>query len=101
MIFLKNLSEIIKEDNCVYINDKDGNMVAYVTFPLDSDGVCNINRTFVDGSLRGLGIAKKLMDEAYNVIKEKGYKIRITCSYAVKYFSENPEKKDVFYNEKI
>lgn len=98
---MENLSEIIKEDDCVYIKDKDGNMIAYVTFPKDLDGVVNINRTFVDGTLRGMGIAKKLMDAAYEVIKEKGYKVRITCSYAVKYFSENPEKKDVFYDEKI
>ena len=98
---MENFSEIIKEDDCVYIKDKDGNMIAYVTFPKDLDGVVNINRTFVDGTLRGMGIAKKLMDATYEVIKEKGYKVRITCSYAVKYFSENPEKKDVFYDEKI
>ena len=93
---MESLSEIIKEDDCVYINDKDGNMVAYVTFPKDQDGIVNINRTYVDGRLRGMGIAKKLMDVAYEVIKEKGYKARITCSYAVKYFGENPEKKDIF-----
>lgn len=93
---MENLSEIIKEDDVVYINDKDGNMIAYVTFPKDSDGICNINRTFVDSSLRGMGVAKKLMDACYQVIKEKGYKARITCSYAVKYFSENKDKTDIF-----
>lgn len=96
-----NLSDIIREDHAVYINDNEGNMVAYVTFPFDEDGIVNINRTFVDGSLRGMGIAKKLMDACYQIIKEKGYKVRITCSYAVKYFSENIDKKDVFYDEKI
>ena len=96
-----NLSDIIREDHAVYINDNEGNMVAYVTFPFDEDGIVNINRTFVDGSLRGMGIAKKLMDACYQVIKEKGYKGRNTCSYAVKYFSENIDKKDVFYDEKI
>ena len=96
-----NLSDIIREDHAVYINDNEGNMVEDVTLPFHEDGIVNINRKLVDGRLRGIGIAKKLMDACYQVIKEKGYKVRITCSYAVKYFSENIEKKDVFYDEKI
>lgn len=91
----KNYSDILVEEEALYINDKDGNMVAYVTFPKIEDGVVNINRTFVDGSLRGMGIAKMLMDKTYEVLKERGLKARITCSYAVKYFSEHLEKKDI------
>lgn len=89
------MTDFLVEEEMVYLNDDSGNMVAYVTFPKISDGVVNINRTFVDGSLRGQGIAGKLMDKVYLVLKERNLKARITCSYAVKYFSENKDKQDV------
>ena len=42
----------------------------------------NIYHTFVDESLRGQGVASKLVEEAVKEIKSKGGKIKATCSYA-------------------
>lgn len=89
------MTDIIVEEDMIYINDDNGEMIAYVTFPKIEDGIVNINRTFVDGSLRGMGIAGKLMDKTYEVLKERGLKARITCSYAVKYFGDHQDKKDI------
>lgn len=84
--------KLLKEDYAISFLDKDDNVLAYVTYPLVEDGVVNINRTYVDGKLRGQGIAKKLMDLVYEDLVKRGLKARITCSYAVKYFSENEDK---------
>ena len=84
--------KIQKEDYAISFLDKDNNLLAYVTYPLIEEGVVNINRTYVDLSLRGQGIGKKLMDLVYEDLVNRGLKARITCSYAVKYFSQNEDK---------
>ena len=84
--------KIIKEDYSISFSDNDGNVLAYVTYPLVEEGVVNINRTYVDGSLRGQGVAKRLMDLVYEDLVNRNLKARITCSYAVKYFSQNEDK---------
>ena len=57
---------------------------------IDEDTV-DINHTFVDESLRGQGMAGKLMEAAVNQIQSQGKKAVPTCSYAVKWFEKHPE----------
>ena len=91
---MENL-RIKKEDYAItLVNEKD-DVLAYVTFPLVEEGVVNINRTFVDVSLRGQGVAQKLMDLVYEELVNRNLKARITCSYAVKYFGLNKEKQKI------
>lgn len=87
--------EIIKESNRVrIINDKKEN-IAYVSFPQVSENTVVIQKTFVSESLRGMGIASKLMELAYDVIKESNQKAEIECSYALKWFDNHPSKCDI------
>lgn len=81
----------IKEKERIYMNDENGKMVAEITFPEVKDGINEIDHTFVDSSLRGQGIAGKLVREAVDQIRENGNKPVPTCSYAVKWF----EKEDI------
>lgn len=85
----------IHEQNKIYLNDENNHMTAVVTFPKVSDGIVNIDHTYVDGSLRGQGIAGKLMEEVVTQLRENQLKARPTCSYAVKWFEEHPECLDV------
>lgn len=87
--------KFIKEKNRVYVNDENGDMIVNGTFPFLEDGVVNVDHTFVDPSLRGQGIASKLMKEIYNIAKEEGYKVVATCPYAVVWFERNKDKQDV------
>ena len=84
----------IVEEEAIYLFNAEDKMVAEVSFPLQED-VYVINHTFVDPSLRGLGIAKKLLDATYQKIKTSGKYAIPTCSYAVKYFSTNIDKQDI------
>lgn len=82
----------IHEKERIYINDKSGKLIAEITFPT-KDGVSTIDHTFVDESLRGQGVAGKLMEEAINHILNNNNKISATCSYAVKWLEKHPAYK--------
>ncbi len=78
------------ESDCIYATDSSGNRIAEVTFPI-SDGVANINHTYVDPALRGQGIADQLLTAAVEQIRLAGLKACPTCSYAIRWFAEHPE----------
>ena len=79
-----------KEENRIYMENEEGNVIAEVLFPETEPGVFTVTRTFVDESLRGKGVAGKLVAEAAEAIREKGGQMRATCSYAVKWLEKNP-----------
>lgn len=81
----------ITEKNRIYLNNDTGSLIAEVTFPDRGDGVVEINHTFVDESLRGQGVAGKLLELAAEKIRADGKKAIPTCSYAVKWFEKNPD----------
>ena len=87
--------EFIKESNRIYKNNEEGKLIAEVTFPGCGENTVVINHTFVDDSLRGQGVASKLMRAAYEVIKEQDKKATLTCSYAIKWYEKNTEKNDI------
>ena len=80
--------EFIMENNMIYMKDDAGKVIAEVTFPETEPGVFTIDHTFVDGSLRGQGMASKLVQAAVDEIQKREGKVKATCSYAVKWLSE-------------
>lgn len=74
--------ELIKETNRIYATNEEGAVVAEITFAVTEEGVCTIDHTEVDDSLRGQGIAAKLVEAAVEEIKAQGKKVDATCSYA-------------------
>lgn len=84
----------ITEKERIFIRNDSGDVTAEITFPI-TDGVAEINHTFVDGSLRGQGIAGELVRRAAEHLTENGYKIHPTCSYAVKWFEKHKEFETV------
>ena len=81
--------QFIKEENRIYVQNNDNEVIAEVTFYEIENGVYNIDHTFVDDSLRGQGIGSKLVAEAVNTIKEKGAEVQATCPFASKWIEEN------------
>lgn len=82
--------EFITEKDRIYSTDKSGRIIAEVTFPT-SNRVSTIDHTFVDPTLRGQGVAEKLVKMAADKILSDGNKIAATCSYAVAWFQRHPE----------
>ena len=77
------------ERNRIYITNDEGTVTAEITFPESSPGIFVIDHTFVDSSLRGQGIASKLVQAAVNEIESRNGKITATCSYAAKWLKEH------------
>lgn len=81
--------------NQIALFDGKNHVIAEVTFPdVDTDTV-EIDHTFVDDSLRGQGVAGKLMEAAARYLREQNKKAVLTCSYAVKWFEKHPEYADI------
>ena len=70
--------------------DDEGSVIAEILFPKINDDTICITHTYVDDSLRGQGIAKKLVEKVIKIAEDEGYKITATCSYARSYFNKYP-----------
>lgn len=87
--------EFIHEKSRVVIYGKRREILAEITFPETEPGIADINHTFVDESLRGQGIAGKLMEEAVRQIRAEGKKMKTSCSYAAGWMVRHPEEGDL------
>ena len=86
--------EFIRENiRIIYV--VDGKTLAYVTFPKLNDNTVIINHTVVDPSLRGQGIASKLLEEVVKYLQEYNLKVRPSCSYAANWFEKHKEYSDL------
>ena len=88
------MMEFRKEPGRIFATDKTGKLLAEVTFP-EQEGVAVINHTFVDGSLRGQGVAGQLLRAVADTLRQDGRKAKPTCSYAIHWFETHPEEKDL------
>ena len=86
--------EFQHERERIFALDEQGKLVAEVTFPV-SEGVADIDHTFVDQSLRAQGVAGQLLDAAVRQIRMEGLRAKATCSYAAKWFKEHPDQSDL------
>ena len=76
-------------ENRISQKDKNGRVIAEITFPETSPGIFVIDHTFVDESLRSQGVASKLVQAAVDEIKKRGVQVQATCSYAKKWLKEH------------
>lgn len=82
------------EQNRIYAQETSGKLLAEITFP-QQDDIYDINHTFVDDSLRGQGIAAKLVSAAAEQIRSAGGKTHASCPYAEKWFTQHLEYHDI------
>jgi len=79
------------EANRIALLDKGGKTMAEITFPAIDDKTVNIDHSFVDPSLRGQGVAAKLVEVTVDHLKNEGKKAVPTCSYVKAQFDAKPE----------
>ena len=80
-----------RDENSIYVLDnKDFNVrIAEIDFRIVEEGTIEVYRTFVDESLRGMGVANKLVEELIIYMKENNLKCIPICSYVVKWFEKH------------
>ena len=74
----------ITEENRIYLQDENWNILAEIDFEKKDEKTYNISRTFVDDSMRGQWIGSELVEKAITYLTWKWYKVSATCSYAKK-----------------
>ena len=81
-----------KGENRFYKEDDNGKLLAEITYKPMDENIVDADSTFVDESLRGQGIAEKLVERLAEEMKLEGKKIHPTCPYIVALFKRKPEK---------
>lgn len=84
-----------KDKNNICLQDENGKILAYVSYPEVGDNTVEVAHTVVSPTLRGQGIAGKLMEALVEELRSDGRKATLSCSYAVRWFGEHPECGDV------
>ncbi len=75
--------------------EENGKTLAKIEFPVNYlDTVC-ITSTHVDESLRGRGIAARLLELTAEELRKTNRKAVPECSYAVKWFEQNAQYADI------
>ena len=82
--------EFTKTNNGFVKYDENGRVIAEITYATTSNpNVVVADHTFVDSSLRGQGVAGKLLDVLVKDMADQNKKIKASCSYVVKKFQED------------
>ncbi|GLC89427.1 GNAT family N-acetyltransferase [Lysinibacillus piscis] len=76
----------------IYVHD--GEKLAEITWQQQGN-VMVMDHTYVSDTLRGQGVAKKLLDQAATYAREHGYKMQAVCSYVVAVFEKSNAYDDV------
>lgn len=84
--------EFLKDENRIYLENDAGEEIALITYKDINDHVVDANHTFVDPSLRGQGMAEKLVDALVEQMEDEGKKIEPGCPYVEKLFERKPDK---------
>lgn len=87
--------DIKKGQNKFYIGEEENNSIARITWKNGGNNIIVIDHTIVDPSLRGQGIAGKLLAKVVEMAREENLKIVPVCSYAVNKLTRTDEYKDV------
>ncbi|MET0282602.1 MAG: GNAT family N-acetyltransferase [Steroidobacteraceae bacterium] len=82
-------------DGGAFVLTQDGKRVAEMTYRRVSAAVVDIDHTFVDPSLRGQGVARRLLDAAVSWARGSNTKLSGSCSYVVAQFARDKSLRDV------
>lgn len=89
------ISHEVEERRGAFVIARDGRRIAELTYFHQGESVIVINHTFVDESLRGHGIARKLLDAAVAWARANQVRIIPECSYARVVFARDASIREV------
>lgn len=90
--------EIRQGNNKFYIGASEEDFDAEITYKLVNNNELLVDHTFVDSSLRGQGIARKLVDEVINKARTEGLLINPVCPYVKDVMEKDSSTHDVLKN---
>lgn len=91
--------EIKKGNNKFYIGENESEMIARITWKNGGENIIVVDHTIVDPSLRGQGVAGKLLEKVVEMAREENLKIVPVCSYVVNKMTNSNEYDDILYKD--
>lgn len=88
------MKEIKQGKNKFYIEDDKNDLAAEICY-IPEEKCLIVNHTYVDGSMRGKGIGRELVDKVACYARDENKKIIPVCSYAKKIMSEEEKYWDL------
>lgn len=82
--------EIKKGRNKFYVGESEDNVLAEMIYIVEGDTFI-VEHTFVSPTLRGQGVAGKLLDELLDYARVNKIMIKPVCPYVVSAFEKHPE----------
>ncbi len=79
----------------MFFIEKDGDMVAELTYTLKDNNVMTLDHTETESKYEGEGLASALVEHSVNYAREKEMKIDPLCRYAAKQFERNEKYREV------
>ncbi len=89
--------EIRYTSEVVYVRLPDGSK-AWLLYKVENDKMY-LYKTYTPPQHRGKGIARKLVEKAIDIARERGLRVVPVCSYTIRFFMKNPDKRDVLVEE--
>lgn len=74
---------------------RDGKRLAEMTYSRTNETLVIVDHTEVDESLKGQGVARRLLDALVAWARETNTKVMATCPYAKAQFAKDPSIRDV------
>lgn len=94
-VFEANGLKLKYEPNRISLQNKARKMMGEITFPAIDSNTVEIDHSYVDPSLRGQGIAAKLVEVTVDYLRKEGKKAVPTCSYVKMRFDQNPDYQSI------
>lgn len=84
------------EGRGAFFVQREGIQLAEMTYSRVNAKLVIIDHTLVDDQLRGLGVARLLLDRLVSWARSSGTRVMATCPYALAQFAKDPSIGDVF-----
>lgn len=83
----------------IFFVAREGIQLAEMTYSRAGEQLVIIDHTLVDEQLRGLGVARMLLDRLVSWARESHTRVMATCPYAKAQFAKDPSIRDVYDGE--
>lgn len=91
----KNIQQKETDGKGMFYIEKNGEMVAELTYTLQENNIMTLDHTETDSEFEGEGLASSLVEHSVNYARENDLKIDPLCKYAAAQFKRHEEYREV------
>ncbi len=95
----KNIQQKEQDGNGMFYIEKDGDIVAELTYKKMDNGVITLDHTETEPEMEGKGLASALVKHSVEFARKNDLKIDPLCAYAAKQFERHEDYRDVRVQE--